>query len=387
MAGNVQDVFNKLPPEVQEVVSKFLSKLSQEKVSKNQLADYALKYFTKSDKKGKKGEEWWDDGKSAEWKQEDEAVANLPEVSPEIKSRRRGSVSAEVFDPAKVSYGPLPVTPKSPQDTELLTKVCRDVFLFRALDNNSLQKVIAALHPVSVERGQNVIRQGDSDEKANEFYIIENGNYDIFVKDGDGLDQKVGEYPASGSFGELALMYNQARAATVTATTAGKLWALDRKTFQQVVLGAAFRKREKYLKIFEKVDFFSELKGYEKSNLCDALIPKSYKAKEKIIVEGDAQAEGMYIVQVGEVQVTKMINGKEKDLGKLGAGSYFGELALVTSKPRAATVRAVKDVELAFLNKGAFERLLGPCMDILKRNKERYDRQMTEIFGNDQPKK
>ena len=80
---------------------------------------------------------------------------------------------------------------------------------------------------VAVETGKDVIRQGDSDEKANEFYIIESGHYDIYVTDDKkGVKLKVGQYKGSGSFGELALMYNQPRAATVTATTAGKLWAL-----------------------------------------------------------------------------------------------------------------------------------------------------------------
>lgn len=49
----------------------------------------------------------------------------------------------------------------------------------------------------------------------------ESGRYDIVVG-----GQKVGEYVDQGSFGELALMYNVPRAATITATSDGKLWAM-----------------------------------------------------------------------------------------------------------------------------------------------------------------
>ena len=49
--------------------------------------------------------------------------------------------------------------------------------------------------------------------------------FDIYVKI-DGEDKKVGSYDNKGSFGELALMYNLPRAATIVATTAGSLWAM-----------------------------------------------------------------------------------------------------------------------------------------------------------------
>ena len=49
--------------------------------------------------------------------------------------------------------------------------------------------------------------------------------YDIFVVI-DGKDTLVGNYENTGSFGELALMYNMPRAATIVATSEGSIWAL-----------------------------------------------------------------------------------------------------------------------------------------------------------------
>jgi len=56
----------------------------------------------------------------------------------------------------------------------------------------------------------------------------------------------------------------------------------------------------------------------------------------------------------------------------LHKGSYFGELALLTDKPRAATVTAIGDIECVALDTKAFIRLLGPVTEILKRNADTY---------------
>lgn len=63
-------------------------------------------------------------------------------------------------------------------------------------------------------------------------------------------------------------------------------------------------------------------------------------------------------------------------------GGYLGELALITKNPRAASAYAVGDVRLAFLDREAFERLLGPCMDVMKREMENYEEELQRIFGS-----
>jgi len=54
------------------------------------------------------------------------------------------------------------------------------------------------------------------------------------------------------------------------------------------------------------------------------------------------------------------------------AGDYFGERALINKSPRMANVIAITSVKVGCMDRGAFERLLGPCRDILHRKMSEY---------------
>ena len=117
---------------------------------------------------------------------------------------------------------------------------------------------------------------------------------------------------------------------------------------------------------------FQGLDPYERMTLADALVTRVYEDGESIIEQGDT-ADGMYFVEEGVIRVTITSNdGREQELSGKGTTTYFGELALINNKPRTANVYAVGRVKVAFLERSCFERLLGPCVEIMKRNSELY---------------
>lgn len=293
---------------------------------------------------------------------------------------RRKSVFAEAYNPEEDDEEEkVTVHPKSDEQRTKLEAAVKNILLFRSLDTEQMQDVINAMFERKVAAGDFVIKQGDDGDN---FYVIESGKYKVFITKEGEPDKVVASYDGEGSFGELALMYNMPRAATVQAETEGNLWAMDRLTFRRIVLKNAYKKRQMYENLIDSVPMLKTLENYERMNLADALVPRSFGEGEIIIKEGDA-ADGMYFVEGGELIVFKTgENGEEKEINRITNGGYFGELALLTKKPRAATVKAVGPAKCAFLDVDAFERLLGPCMELMKRNADDYEEQLVKAFGS-----
>ncbi|XP_071454534.1 cAMP-dependent protein kinase type II regulatory subunit [Hetaerina americana] len=294
---------------------------------------------------------------------------------------RRKSVFAETYDPEEDDEeAQKAVYPKSDEQRLRLADAVKNILLFRELDEEQMQEVLDAMFERKVKPGEYVIKQGDDGDN---FYVIESGVYITFVElPGEKAPRQVHKYEGCGSFGELALMYNMPRAATIQAAEDGSLWAMDRLTFRRILLKSAFRKRRMYESLIESVPMLKTLEPYERMNLADALVPRSFMDGERIIVQGDS-ADGMYFVKEGKVCITISNDNKEEvEISRIEKGGYFGELALVTHKPRAASAYACGNIKLAFLDVEAFERLLGPCMQIMKRNIGDYEEQLVRIFGS-----
>jgi cAMP-dependent protein kinase regulator len=88
-----------------------------------------------------------------------------------------------------------------------------------------------------VQPGEIIIKEG---EQGDYFYAVDQGK---FIASKDGAQKFI--YDGTGSFGELALLYNSKRAATVVAETEGVLWALDRRSFRALVVGSMQQRRKK----------------------------------------------------------------------------------------------------------------------------------------------
>lgn len=69
-------------------------------------------------------------------------------------------------------------------------------------------------------------------------------------------------YKSGECFGELSLLYNAPRAASIKAKIPAILWALDRDTFNNIVKGSAIKKREKFETFLSTVDIIKDLDEY-----------------------------------------------------------------------------------------------------------------------------
>ena len=287
---------------------------------------------------------------------------------------RRTSVSAESLAPASGADDNswrAPSFPKTPEQLKRLREAVAHNFLFSHLDDEQTAQVLGALQERKVPaKDVRVIVQGDAGDY---FYVVESGNFDIYVsKTGrvepgpDGMGAKVAASGPGSSFGELALMYNAPRAATVVSTEPSILWQLDRVTFRRILMDSAFQRRRMYESFLEEVPLFSSLTPYERSKIADALETHKYPAGSTIIREGDV-GDKFYILESGEAEA----GSQGKMLKQYTKGDYFGELALLDDRPRAATVVSKTEVKVAMLGKEGFQRLLGPVESIMRRDDPR----------------
>lgn len=263
----------------------------------------------------------------------------------------RQSVSAEAYGEwnAKKAFVP-PVIAKSDDQKERLKSCLTKGFLFSSLEDNDLSIVIGAMKEVSMAPGQRAINQGD---QGDFLFVIESGVFDCLIKKPDGSEQCVKTCGSGDVFGELALLYNCPRAASVVAKENGVLWQLDRDTFNHIVKEAAQKKRARYDAFLAKVPLLASMDAYERSQLADALKVQPFADGATVVSQGEA-GHTFYIIEEGDAVATK--NGVE--VMKYSSGDYFGELALINNKPRAATVTAKGNCRMLSIHATAFKRLI-----------------------------
>ena len=236
------------------------------------------------------------------------------EVKEKIKLKntkpKRSSVCAEVYgDFNKKEDFTARVIKKTPEQIERITGKVNQSFMFSALDEKELKTVIDAMEENLFKKDEAVIKQGEDGEVL---YLLETGKLDCFKKfNKDEKDTFLKNYLPGEAFGELALLYNAPRAATIIATEDSKMWSLDRATFNNIVKDASMRRREMYEKFLKQVEILKSIDSYEINQISDALKSRKCKAGE-MIIKKDTEGEEFYMLEAGECNATKILAGCKK---------------------------------------------------------------------------
>ena len=182
--------------------------------------------------------------------------------------------------------------------------------MFSALDDKEKTIIIDAMIERKAAPGEQIIQQG---EDGDNLYVVESGKLKcekIFSGNADPTFLK--HYVPGEAFGELALLYNAPRAATIIAEEDSVLWGLDRRTFNHIVKDAAAKKREKYEEFLKTIKILSSMDAYERSKLADAFKEEIVPAGEFVIQEGEQAGNVFYFIEFGEAVATKTLEpGKD----------------------------------------------------------------------------
>lgn len=259
------------------------------------------------------------------------------------KQTQRASVSAEVYGQFNIKAKFVPkIIQKSSDQVKRISDCVAGSFLFNSLDEKDLQTVIDAMEEKHFKSGETVIKQGENGEVL---FVVETGLLDCHKSFGkDEPDKYLKTYIPGEVFGELALLYNAPRAATIKAFEESVLWTLDRETFNNIVKESAMKKREKYETFLRSVEILKSIDSYEIGQISDALKTEKVKAGETIIKMNE-EGDKFYILEDGEAYASKKLEGEEEvNVKNYLPGDIFGELALIKNDLRAANVIAKVEI-------------------------------------------
>ena len=112
------------------------------------------------------------------------------------------------------------------------------------------------------------------------------------------------------------------------------------------------------------IPFFAPLDERTLQRLAGELEPVRVAAGDVLIAQG-APGDGLYVLVSGRLRVSVTADGSERVLHDLTRGAVIGEIALLSDRPRSATVRAVRDSDLLLLSNSSFEALVKQIPEFL----------------------
>lgn len=291
--------------------------------------------------------------------------------------------SAESYSPDQQKH--LQSFEKSAESKAIIRKELQQHYLFQSVAELDLERMVACMKPANYHANDIIIKEGDVGEC---FYVLESGRVSASVE-GKG---EVCVYGPNGCFGELALVFNAPRAATLIACddsgtsslshkdsntskqSSGGLntspcviaWSLDVSSFRYILASSALSETVRRCGFLKKCSFLDPLPVEYFGKLAAALEPVIFIAGSHIIRQGE-QGDCFYIIEEGEVKCTQTKTlGRAIELLTLKEGDYFGEMALMLNETRHANCIAIgSTVKCLSLDRDRFGILLGPVQNLL----------------------
>ncbi|HZP42858.1 MAG TPA: mechanosensitive ion channel family protein [Candidatus Binatia bacterium] len=113
------------------------------------------------------------------------------------------------------------------------------------------------------------------------------------------------------------------------------------------------------------VDVFAPLEDADRELLARGMKRVHFGAGERIIEQGDF-GDSLYLIRSGEIAVHLALDGVRRQVARLDAGDFFGEMSLITGEPRNASCTAVSDAVCYVIDHRTFRSLLDAKPDLAR---------------------
>ena len=274
------------------------------------------------------------------------------------------------------------VRDKLNRDVAYRTSVLRKVKTLQALGNDELRLACETMEEHTYSDGQHLMVQG---EKGDCLYLLESGNVAVTRRndpsDMDEPPMMLAKLPKDTCFGEIALLTEEPRSATITAIGSCKAVSMKKHHFDEI-LAVSNAKQKKIMAqmcnaVINSVPLFKDLKNKEKSGVIDLMTPVSYPTGSYICRQGGL-GNSFFIIMDGNVRCT-VVNpddGEEREVVRLGPGSFFGEQALLDpSSIRSANIISTESTNCLSLSRENFTAILRDLKQAeIAANQEVYNR-------------
>merc|ERR1711962_1492976 len=251
------------------------------------------------------------------------------------RARGVGLSSEPVKQTAEEMAAPLKRHSKTGRAKEAIRAGLKENDFLTNLDPSQVRELVDVMFQKEFKKGEYIIREGDPGQNL---YVIEEGRCEG-IKDG----KVVHEMSPPTAFGELAILYNCTRTATIRANTAAKLWAIDRTGFQTIMMRTGMQRQQEHLDFLQSVTVLKPIPVESLAKIADVLEEAFYDEGEYIIRQGP-RGDTFFILKKGNVEVTQRasVHSDPQFVRALLKGAYFGEKALMGDYPRTANVIAGK---------------------------------------------
>ncbi|XP_056150815.1 cGMP-dependent protein kinase 1 [Lampris incognitus] len=269
------------------------------------------------------------------------------EVEPEVR-KSRAAVMAPESIPENLEITRTKVK-KSGSETSLIVKAIKKNDFLSRLDDEQTAMMVDLLVAFDYSPGNEIIKEGS---EGDSMYIVAAGEL-LVTQAGRNLRTLT----RGDVFGELAILYNCKRTATVKAKTVVSLWCMERQTYRTIITNKSKKKREQLMGFLKTSRTLKDLNDVQLSKIIDSMEEVKYQDKDVIVREG-TEGNTFYIILKGEVLVTKNVSGHQKQIRRMGKGEHFGEQALIREVLRTATCTADGPVTCFSIDKEVFEETI-----------------------------
>nr|API61677.1 egl-4 [Acrobeloides sp. NJ] len=283
--------------------------------------------------------------------------------------QKKMAVSAE---PAKLDQrqATLQHHPKTAGSKHLIREAVQKNDFLKQLAKEQVIELVECMFEMRARAGQWIIQEG---EPGDRLFVIAEGQAQV-SREG----QQLGVLGPGTVMGELAILYNCTRTASIQAISDMVLWVLDRSIFQMITMRLGMERHSQLMNFLQKASIFENLSEDRISKMADVMDQDYYAGGHYILRQGE-KGDTFFILNSGQVRITQSIEGEPepREIRVLNQGDFFGEKALLGEEVRTANVIAMNPgVEVLTLDRESFLKLIGD-LEALKKDYGDVERRAT----------